>query len=1015
MLLKFFGDILPSQGCFCLVLLPEGKHLWAQSHEELATLAGRYEGRPGVYYGTAAFQSTDSRTQSNVLALKALRLDIDAGPKKFERDPDGTYPTQRDALAAVVNFSKAANLLPSKIVSSGAGLHIYYCLEDEIDPAQWKPLAEGLGRLAAAHNLRVDSSVTTDTARILRPLGALHSDDRRVTVLKDTDVFYTPEMLAARFPAPVQRVFDMSVNEDLTLGYDGPPSSAYKVAQHCGALREVATSQGDVPEPHWRAMIGLVKRCVEGLDVAQEWSQGYDGYDPAEVERKFDLWTTGPTTCAEFSRHSKACQSCQFRGKVKSPISLGMMTAPEIETLPEEKRPPEPEPPKPTGKPWDNNIPPGFEVVEKNGSLTLVALVQTEKETETGEMVPVTLHVPMTHDIFWFGRWSEADHSDDAAQVTLHLWRGTHIKSYTMEQTLVASPFKLLEFLAGKSIHTTTHKKAAQAMQDYARAMLQRIKLSGQRPKITDHMGLRILDDGTLVAVQGKFVIFPDGQIQEGTLGGVVRAVSDAMLLPIPPSFSGEWGPEAWTDHIRPKAERHAQFLREFYNRPGLEKYQLAIMLGLASPLMAFVDGPFVRGAHLPPNGLTVSLYSRKSARGKTTAIRAAIAAYGEPTALSRDANKTSSTDIARVARLTLHGTVPIGMDEMGDVNAHGMAALVQAVANGASKSRAEKNGGLIMQSGSWALIALMAANKSAREMVAVAQQESNAIQYRLLELNVEDVAEFDQATRDAHAAAWADIKTNCCGALGGVIHRALCALGADGAYNLVSQCVSKASAAIGGDQSARFQYRALGAVLALQVLLKREGLELFDAKTLLRVFKDAHDNGVEFIAQKLMPTDSLELLQRALADLQSCTVVTKTETRTSGFKAAADVMENKRMPDRVRARHISSLGITYLEANALRDWCAEHSVGELEIVREAKLRGVIKPMTSRGLYTEAYNLLKGLPDSVDARVRVIKIDTTRLNLLTSTPESTDFSDGVVVPLHPQAETVEVGDREVGS
>ncbi len=77
--------------------------------------------------------------------------------------------------------------------------------------------------------------------------------------------------------APVRKA--TGINDDLDLSYQGPPSSAVKIAGHCGALREVASTGGNVAEPHWRAMIGLVKRTVEGLDIAHQWSSGYDGYD----------------------------------------------------------------------------------------------------------------------------------------------------------------------------------------------------------------------------------------------------------------------------------------------------------------------------------------------------------------------------------------------------------------------------------------------------------------------------------------------------------------------------------------------------------------------------------------------------------------------------------------------------------------------------------------------------------------------------------------------------------------
>jgi hypothetical protein len=324
----FYADILPKQGYFCLFLIPESRHIWAESHEELTALTEQYADRTGLYCGTTAFETIANRKQANVLALRSLRLDIDAGAKKYAKDPDHTYPTQLEALAAFAAFTKASGLAPSYLIASGEGLHVYYCLADDVTPAVWLPMAEGLAQLTTEHGLKVDSTVTKDTVRILRPPGSMHGNGKLVTILKRTGRVYQPSELpsAMVLPAPSSAPRRSSINDDIvgSGAFQGPPSSALKVAEHCGALREVAQSRGDVSEPLWRAMIGLVKRTVEGLDIAHEWSSGYDGYDSYEVERKFNAWSTGPTTCSEFAKHSTACSSCGYRGKVKSPIMLGM-------------------------------------------------------------------------------------------------------------------------------------------------------------------------------------------------------------------------------------------------------------------------------------------------------------------------------------------------------------------------------------------------------------------------------------------------------------------------------------------------------------------------------------------------------------------------------------------------------------------------------------------------------------------------------------------------------------------
>lgn len=986
MLKKFYGDVLPESGHFCVALLPEGRHLWVKDHDALVAVTEKYEGREGVYFATAAFKSPANRKQDNVLALKALRLDIDAGAKKHAKDPDGTYPDQRAAIAAYVDFAKRSGIAPSYIISSGEGLHIYYCLDEAITGAEFQPLAASLGRLAAELSLRVDSSVTVDTARILRPIGGLHGNGSRVSVLRATGASYSVDALRAKLPdvAPaVTRKYDTSINDDLGLDVQGPPSSALKIAENCGALREVAEAGGDVPEPHWRAMLGLVKRTVEGVDIAQQWSSGYAGYDPDEVRRKFDNWATGPTTCAEFAKHSAACDTCKFQGKVKSPINLGLMTAPEIEQLPEEVKQEVAPPvaaPAPTGDPWDGAIPAGFEVIRpKSGGLTLVYALQAEKETETGEKVPVVVHVPFTKDIFWFGHWAEADNSDDTAQVTLHLWTGTHVKNYLMDQSVVASQSKLLEYLSGKAIHSTPHKRAAQAMQDYAKAQLQRIKESNKQPKVADHLGLRILHDGSLVAVQGDKVIYPDGTVRKAMLAPALCGVAAQFHVPVPDDEAAAWGPEIWDSYILPRAQKHLAFLQKYYLRPGMERFQLAIMLGMASPLMPFVNGSFYSGSLLPRNSaLSVSLFSRESARGKTTAVAASTMAYGKGSELIQDAGKMGATDNGRVARLSLLGTLPNIMDEMGGASASSVATMVSAVANGAGRVRATREGGMT-ESSPWALINLVTTNTSQRDMIASIQDTSGAIQYRLLEINCDDMPEYDQALRDSFTEDWAEVNRDCPGALGAFIHREISAMGVAKIAKLVTDCCAKASSLVGADQSARFQYRGLGAMLALNLILAKLKMAPFPLAPMVEQFKLAHDAGKEFVIENTMPTDGLELLSRALQDLAPHTVITEGESHLGRYSVKFDEPLNPRMPEVIKARHIKSQGCTWVSVLALREWAAEKGVSERDMVRAAKKAGVLVPFV-RGVTGVSYSadyvvLTKGMRVDMALRAKVYRFN----------------------------------------
>lgn len=1014
MIEDFYRAILPDVGQYCIFILSRRQHVWVDSIEELASLSADLVDKEGIYFGTASFDGANKRQQANVLALKSLRLDLDAGPEKLAKHGiEKVYATQQDAIAAVVKMSKDAKLPPSYIVSSGHGLHIYYALDADLTRSEWQPLAKGLARLCIQHGLKADTSVTEDSARILRPPGGLHSGNVRVKILKATGMVYSQDKLQSLLQAadePPKRSRMASLSEDIVSGFEGPPSSALKIVQHCGALREVAVSKGEVPEPQWRAMLGLVKRCVEGRDIAHEWSHGHPDYDTEDTDRKFDGWAAGPTTCIEFERHSDACKTCEYKGRVKSPISLGLMTTPEIEQLPEDQKPLPVVTLEPVanGSPWDNCMPAKFSVIKSAQGLTLMNSMLTEKASETGDLVPVTVTVAITHDIFWFGQWAEAEDSTDTAKVTLHKWDGNAVKTYLLDQTLMASRSDLMKFLAGKAIHLTNDKRAPLAMENYAKQQLLRIKHMARRPKVTDRFGLRILDDGKLVCAHGKYVIYPDGVIHEAMLGASLQGWSEQFPIPIPKSFSGEWSADVWDSHVIPKAKLHVDFMKRHYGRPGLEKYQLAFMMALASPLMAFVTGAYASGPKLPPNGLSVSLYSREGGRGKTTLMQSAMLSFGVPGELSKDQNKVGSTDLARVAKLSMSGTMPVAMDEMGSNGEKSTAELISAISNGSGRDRATKDGGLT-SSARWALICLIATNRSQRDMVAATTEESSAIQYRLLELDVDGIAEFDQDARAKFTLEWAEVAQQCAGALGALIHREICALGAEAANKLVLDCVNKASDLVGADQTGRFQYRALGAVLAMQSLLTRLGLDVFPLKSMVEEFRIAHDSAQTYVKQNILPTNGLELLSIMLHDLRPHTVITQDETRRGRNSTGYDTPMNQ-MPVDVRVRHVVSTSTSYVSVATVREWCVSKHIRDTNIIRDASTRNVLMlhahsngktGSDSVNRNSSMYNLLKGMRESTGSQMRCYAFSVHRLGQLLGEDIGADMlTDSNVVPLN---------------
>jgi len=119
---------------------------------------------------------------------KVFYLDLDCGPGK-------PYATKRDAVAAVGTWCKTVGLpIPTIILSSGNGVHVYWVMDSLVDEDAWLPVAKGLKKLCHDHDLLADDTVTTDPARILRPPGTRNHKKpeapKDVEILKQRDGDY---------------------------------------------------------------------------------------------------------------------------------------------------------------------------------------------------------------------------------------------------------------------------------------------------------------------------------------------------------------------------------------------------------------------------------------------------------------------------------------------------------------------------------------------------------------------------------------------------------------------------------------------------------------------------------------------------------------------------------------------------------------------------------------------------------------------------------------------------------
>lgn len=102
----FYSNILPSQGRYVLVTLPNAKQHFVKNVGEAVskTLELEKASTGAVYHANAGYGATNTRTQSNVVSVKSFWVDIDCGDSKAAEGKG--YATKRDATAAISHFLK---------------------------------------------------------------------------------------------------------------------------------------------------------------------------------------------------------------------------------------------------------------------------------------------------------------------------------------------------------------------------------------------------------------------------------------------------------------------------------------------------------------------------------------------------------------------------------------------------------------------------------------------------------------------------------------------------------------------------------------------------------------------------------------------------------------------------------------------------------------------------------------------------------------------------------------------
>ncbi len=666
-----------------------------------------------VYYTVGAFSGhayTDDknkqkwyRKQEHATWFKALALDLDIGADK-------PYQTQKEGWAAMVAALKAIGMPMPMVVSSGNGIHCYWPLTANVGKDHWVKASTALRIALEENGVEIDTTKIHDPSMVLRPVGTHH---KKQQPWKDVRcVADCPDYDAATLFTTLKPWFGKAAklsSNALTPRAGKPKSSILSavlnsndvildaVASRCNQVAALVASGGvldaagrDVPEPLWRASLGLAKHCTDVTEAVIKLAGKHKDFDLNSSLDKINGWNgTGPTTCAKFEQLcSKGCDGCPSRGKITSPAQLSVAT--EVTVQDEE-----------SGEEIVMTLPKGY--VVQHGQI--YREVKTEITT------------------------TDANGNDVAQEVVEY----DHVSQYEMHITGVyndeesgKSAFKLMVKYPMTGWKEKPHDMTVLAAvgKDFSAFLLNRqiyVKNIAQQEKVRGFL----MDYLTMVQQQSPtgqdYVSFgwqKDGSFMCGpTLLGAEHGDIDTRLR----------GPaKAFEDLIGPHGSRD-EWIRgmDMLNLPGSETIRSAVLLSLTGIL----------GAVAGNSTLVVSIYSTETTTGKTLSLIAANSLIGMPKKLFLIYKDTVN---ALYKQRGVFNSLPCCIDEMTSADDKEVTDMTYQLSMGREKMSMTKDRDL-RDPATWDGITLMTTNISLWQKFEGAQAGNEPLKARCLELPQHD------------------------------------------------------------------------------------------------------------------------------------------------------------------------------------------------------------------------------------------------------------------------------------
>jgi Primase C terminal 2 (PriCT-2)/Family of unknown function (DUF5906) len=293
--MTFFERVLPATGPFTLftgATGPDGKLIeqrhWngLKTHADVEREVQRLSMLPlNIFFATGSYAGINRK---DPIAKRAFHLDLDG--KDF---PGGTA----QAVQELGTFVKATGLPPPSIyVTSGRGVHVYWCLDSDVPVDQWKPVSLALKAKCEELGFKADPTSTADPARVLRAPGSLNRKGEMpipCNVMLDNGNTYAVGDIAKQLQlspglvGAAAKLKALASNDDLVAKRDHEQKTPDQVREMLTHINLPQFASRDM----WITVLCGVQdwsaKSAEGFDIFDEWSSEQPGYVSTE-----DCWVT---------------------------------------------------------------------------------------------------------------------------------------------------------------------------------------------------------------------------------------------------------------------------------------------------------------------------------------------------------------------------------------------------------------------------------------------------------------------------------------------------------------------------------------------------------------------------------------------------------------------------------------------------------------------------------------------------------------------------------------------------